>query len=104
MITAFILVTIAGIFNAQMDAIKHHPKQIWFPNWDWWIRNNWYYENKLVYLLMKYILYMFKDGWHLCKFIMTLALMFAIALQFEWWYAIVFYCWFGIIFNIFFEL
>lgn len=96
LISLFVLAVLA---NSQMDVIHFTPVNAWFDGW--WVAQNWHQP-----VLQKYLLPMFVDGWHLCKFIMlsSFVLMIIISNKLKWyWYIIVMFGW-GLLFNIFYSI
>lgn len=96
LIGLFILAILA---NSQMDVIHFRPSQAWFNGW--WIESNWHQP-----AWQKYLLPMFVDGWHLCKFIMLssfagiIALLTEVKKWYEWFVIMILW---GVLFNMFYS-
>jgi len=83
---SIILMILAGIFNACMDALKTHYSTSIFSTWknQSWVNpslswtNKWKPKSKIGDLIMSTVLVFLTDMWHFCKFLMLFSIMFAI--------------------------
>jgi hypothetical protein len=65
MILSIGFLILSAVFWLQFEMIIRKDKQrIWFPSWNWWVDGNW---DTLWY--WKYVLPMFTDGRHFCKYL-----------------------------------
>lgn len=68
-----LILIIAGTLIAESEKIYRRiynlggHTSVWFPNWKWYITNNWKYKNRFVDLFMRFIAAPFKDGFHFTK-------------------------------------
>lgn len=67
-----VLILISGFLSGESENIlmyQFNPR--WrkplFPNWEWYVSNNWKYDNAIVQWLMRYPLSFLKDGYHFTK-------------------------------------
>lgn len=72
LIISSILILIAGFLSGESENIlmyqynKNWRKPL-FPNWSWYINNNWQYNGVIIQWLMRYPLSFMKDGFHFTK-------------------------------------
>lgn len=73
MITGLILTILAGMFFGEAENIlmwrfnkKWKVKPLLW-EWDWYVANNWKYDNKYIQFLMRYPFSFLKDGFHFTK-------------------------------------
>jgi len=64
-----ILILLSGFLAGESENIlmyQFNPK--WrkplFPNWEWYVSNNWKYDNAIVQWFMRYPFSFMKDGFH----------------------------------------
>jgi hypothetical protein len=86
---SFLLVALAGMFNATMDVLRYRYNKSIFSNWraQWWInpsiswRNKWKPKSKLGDFLFSTVLVWVTDMWHFVKMLMLTSMCFAISLH-----------------------
>ena len=79
-ILSVVLIILAAVFDSQRDKIQFDKARSWFPNWEWWTVRN-YFEKKFNgSWLFDTVLSFANDGWHFCKTMSLLCLLFAVVL------------------------
>ena len=111
-----LLILIAGIFNACMDVLRYRYDTSIFRFWknQNWVNpslswpNKWKPTTKIGDLIMSTVLVWVTDFWHLCKFLMLMAIMSSVVLYqphlINWWVdLLLIYSTFTVIFEIFYS-